>query len=183
MHRTLGALKNDNPYAHRDVTVPTSKYPSHNDSMNRDRKPVSTSSSLVSYSNKVGNVPHDVPSQCVFCDSPGHKTWECDKYVTCEDRRQRMSGRCFSCMATNHRFGELWKKTYYQCIYCKVKGHHNCAICPKQFTSQTVRSYRSKSVNNNGRFIRSKQSGVPTVSLAQNPFVITPRFHKVFLIQ
>uniref|UniRef100_A0A8D8QW11 Integrase catalytic domain-containing protein n=1 Tax=Cacopsylla melanoneura TaxID=428564 RepID=A0A8D8QW11_9HEMI len=140
LHRTLLAMKNeDNTFSHkRKDFVPTQKFSGnntyHHSNMNRDRKPLFTSSTLVSCDNSGNNTQGYAPP-CAFCNSSTHRSRQCDKYVTSGERRQNMPNRCFLCLSTNHSFAKCRKKHNYRCFFCSATGRHNSAICPVQFGS------------------------------------------------
>ncbi|KAL1447532.1 hypothetical protein WDU94_003579 [Cyamophila willieti] len=87
-----------------------------------------TTSALVS-----SNPTPSITYPCVFCDSDRHPNYDCTQYRSSDERRNRMLNRCYLCLSTSHFFGNCPVRNKTKCYYCKRVGHHNSAICPKQF--------------------------------------------------
>ena len=68
-------------------------------------------------------------SQCVYCESQGHRSVECDKVVRASDRRKVLSNKhlCFNCTGEKHRASDC--RSRIQCYHCKRR--HLTSICDK----------------------------------------------------
>ena len=67
--------------------------------------------------------------QCVYCESQGHRSVECDKVVSVSDRRKVLSNKhlCFNCTGEKHRASDC--RSRIQCYHCKRR--HHTSICDK----------------------------------------------------
>ena len=70
------------------------------------------------------------PRPCVYCETSGYKSVECDKIVGVAQRRRHLSEKrlCFNCTGTKHRVADCRMKT--SCQTCG--GRHHTSICDKQ---------------------------------------------------
>uniref|UniRef100_A0A8D8UC74 Peptidase aspartic putative domain-containing protein n=1 Tax=Cacopsylla melanoneura TaxID=428564 RepID=A0A8D8UC74_9HEMI len=128
-----------------------------------------TTSALVS-----SNVSAAITYPCVFCNSDKHANYECNKYRSVDERRQRMLDRCFLCLSQSHFFGNCPVRNRTSCYYCKQIGHHNSAICPKQFGG-------GKHVNNNTRQTVSNQlKPMSSTKHVQDKSLVTIRNNDAF---
>ncbi|MEW8544133.1 MAG: DUF1759 domain-containing protein, partial [Candidatus Thiodiazotropha sp.] len=67
---------------------------------------------------------------CRFCNG-SHWSDECGRYVTAEERKQRIRGSCFICLKQGHKTGECGLKK--SCYYCKQWNNHHRSLCPRRF--------------------------------------------------
>jgi len=77
-------------------------------------------------------------SPCVFYRGQ-HFNDECDKYKELNDRKQQLlaQGRCFLCLKPGHMFRDCTFTQKSGCYYCGKQRHHNWAICPEKFGTNT----------------------------------------------
>ena len=77
------------------------------------------------------------PKECVYCGDVGHKSIECQKINSTDERKRILAKRnlCFNCATPNHRAAECYSKS--TCQHCR-KRHHT-SICDRKpiFTSET----------------------------------------------
>ena len=72
---------------------------------------------------------------CVYCGA-NHWSDECQKFKTVEDRKPKVTGRCFICFSTNHK---SWSCTSeITCFYCNKKKNHHSSLCPTKFAKVNV---------------------------------------------
>jgi len=74
---------------------------------------------------------------CAFCQGE-HFNNECDQYKVLTERKQRLLslGRCFLCFKIGHTFKDCLLIQKSSCYYCGKKGHHNRAICLRNFENK-----------------------------------------------
>lgn len=72
-----------------------------------------------------------MPTQrvCVYCEATDHRSVNCDKFVTVEDRRKQLGIKqlCFNCTGNQHRAAECKSRT--GCRICNRR--HHTSICDK----------------------------------------------------
>ncbi len=66
---------------------------------------------------------------CVYCESDQHKSINCDKVTTTEERKKKLSIKqlCFNCTGAKHKAADCRSKIV--CQVCKKK--HHTSICDK----------------------------------------------------
>ena len=69
------------------------------------------------------------PKVCVYCESEGHKSINCDIIASVADRRGKLSEKrlCFNCTGNKHRAADCKSRSV--CQACKRK--HHTSICDK----------------------------------------------------
>ena len=104
-----------------------------------DRNPLPSSSADQSSNDRIPSRPHKrdrvfhsrqedwKPRPCVYCESSGHKSVDCDKIVGVAQRRRYEKRLCFNCTGTKHRAADCRLKTSCQ----KCGGRHHTSICDK----------------------------------------------------
>ena len=70
------------------------------------------------------------PRPCVYCESSGHKSVDCDKIVGVAQRKKHLSEKrlCFNCTGTKHRAAEC--RIVRSCQKCS--GRHHTSICDRE---------------------------------------------------
>ncbi|KAK6011928.1 zinc knuckle, partial [Ostertagia ostertagi] len=70
------------------------------------------------------------PVTCIFCNSSGHKSLDCQKYSTIEKRKTalREKNRCFNCSLPGHFTQDCMR---YGCKACNGSKHHY-TLCPQR---------------------------------------------------
>ena len=72
-----------------------------------------------------------MPTQraCVYCEATDHRSVNCDKFVTVEDRKKQLGIKqlCFNCTGNQHRAAECKSRT--ACWICNRR--HHTSICDK----------------------------------------------------
>lgn len=70
------------------------------------------------------------PRPCVYCESSGHKSVQCDKIIATSERKKQLALKklCFNCTGANHRASECYCST--TCQLCHKK--HHTSICDKK---------------------------------------------------
>ncbi|XP_047998661.1 uncharacterized protein LOC125236018 [Leguminivora glycinivorella] len=67
---------------------------------------------------------------CIFCNGK-HRNYTCQDASTLEERKKRLTGRCFICFRKNHLVKDC--KENWTCRLCPGKERHNMALCPSNF--------------------------------------------------
>ena len=70
------------------------------------------------------------PRPCVYCESSGHKSVDCEKIVGVAQRKKHLSEKrlCFNCTGTKHRAAEC--RIVRSCQKCS--GRHHTSICDRE---------------------------------------------------
>ena len=113
------------------------------------------------------------PRPCVYCESSGHKSVDCDKIVGVAQRKKHLSEKrlCFNCTGTKHRAAEC--RIVRSCQKCS--GRHHTSICDRESrqmllaTSEGAVIYPVVVVNANGitcRALLDTGAGSPYASAA-----------------
>lgn len=87
-------------------------------------------------------------SKCVYCGDVEHKSSECQKISTVDERKQFLAKKklCFNCATPNHRAAECWSKKI--CQHCHK--HHHTSICDHEQTNSGKQTLMTASENNEG---------------------------------
>ena len=88
------------------------------------------------------------PNKCVYCNDVTHRSSECQKISTVDQRKQFLAKRrlCFNCATPNHRAAECFSKR--TCLHCH-KRHHS-SICDCEQTDSGKQTLMTASENNEG---------------------------------
>ena len=88
------------------------------------------------------------PNKCVYCSDVTHKSSECQKISTVDERKQFLAKKklCFNCATPNHRAAECFSKK--TCLHCH-KRHHS-SICDRDQTNSGKQTLMTASENNEG---------------------------------
>ena len=68
---------------------------------------------------------------CAFCQGKNHWSDQCQTFVTIEERKGQIRGRCFICLKADHQMRSCGNAK--PCFYCKQVGRHHSSLCPKRF--------------------------------------------------
>lgn len=87
-------------------------------------------------------------SKCVYCGDVEHKSSDCQKITTVDERKQFLARRklCFNCATSNHRAAECFSKK--TCLHCH-KRHHT-SICDSGQIDSGRQTLMTASENNEG---------------------------------
>ena len=88
------------------------------------------------------------PNKCVYCGDVTHRSSECQKISTVNERKQFLARKqlCFSCATLNHHAAECFSKK--TCLHCH-KRHHS-SICDREQTNRGNQTLMTASGNNEG---------------------------------
>lgn len=88
------------------------------------------------------------PNQCVYCGDVTHRSSECQKISTVNERKQFLARKqlCFNCATPNHRAAECFSKK--TCLHCH-KRHHS-SICDREQTKSGNQTLMTARGNNEG---------------------------------
>lgn len=88
------------------------------------------------------------PNKCVYCGDVTHRSSECQKISTVNERKQFLARKqlCFNCATPNHRAAECFSKK--TCLHCH-KRHHS-SICDREQTNSGNQTLMTASENNEG---------------------------------
>lgn len=88
------------------------------------------------------------PNKCVYCSDVTHRSSECQKISTVDERKQFLAKKklCFNCATPNHRAAECFSKK--TCLHCH-KRHHS-SICDREQTDSGKQTLMTASENNEG---------------------------------
>lgn len=88
------------------------------------------------------------PNKCVYCSDATHRSSECQKISTVDQRKQFLAKKklCFNCATPNHCAAECFSKK--TCLHCH-KRHHS-SICDREQTDSGKQTLMTASENNEG---------------------------------
>ena len=88
------------------------------------------------------------PNKCVYCGDVTHRSSECQKISTVNERKQFLARKqlCFNCATPNHRAAECFSKK--TCLHCH-KRHHS-SICDREQTNSGNQTLMTAGGNNEG---------------------------------
>ena len=88
------------------------------------------------------------PNKCVYCGDVTHRSSECQKISTLNERKQFLARKqlCFNCATPNHRASECFSKK--TCLHYH-KRHHSL-ICDREQTNSGNQTLMTASGNNEG---------------------------------
>lgn len=88
------------------------------------------------------------PNKCVYCSDATHRSSECQKISTVDQRKQFLAKKklCFNCATPNHHAAECFSKK--TCLHCH-KRHHS-SICDREQTDSGKQTLMTASENNEG---------------------------------
>ncbi|XP_061709729.1 uncharacterized protein LOC133519692 [Cydia pomonella] len=87
---------------------------------------------------------------CIFCSGP-HFNDTCPSYKTPDDRKKKLSNRCFMCLKLGHRAHKC--RRHKKCYHCK--GNHNRALCPKREPGKSE-PHHAVTLNSTGHCFKRK---------------------------
>ena len=88
------------------------------------------------------------PNKCVYCNDVTHRSSECQKISTVDQRKQFLAKKrlCFNCATPNHRAAECFSKK--RCLHCHKR--HNSSICDREQTESGKQKLITATENNEG---------------------------------
>ena len=102
---------------------------SRNQERKREREPFLQTKSSPSEPkpNKIDSTTGRATGNCVYCDSNGHRTLNCDVITAIDERRKILSEKrlCFNCTGSKHKARDC--QSHKRCQHCKRK--HHSSIC------------------------------------------------------
>jgi len=80
---------------------------------------------------------------CIFCHN-NHYNDECTECTTVSERKKILSQqkRCFICLKTGHMLKQCPSLHKKACCYCGKRNNHNQCLCPENFSTQHVESFK-----------------------------------------
>lgn len=84
---------------------------------------------------------------CIFCGN-GHFNDECRVVRTVQERKNKLGGRCYNCLAKGHQTKDC--KSNKNCRHCGKYGSHNRALCPTRDSIKTDALHVSNPIHEKG---------------------------------